>query len=169
MYLPLKKTTPPRTHSMALPLKELQKSFSNHRRGPFLLFTRHPDSRGLKVPMRASGGGCCARAQKCSRLGFVESSKVTQSSATTSQIHPHPSATTVADRSVLRESSAQTCLPQPLLFCTRAITSEGGLGGLLWKEGGEGWNKVWIAWCKRQAESRKGRLKTKTMNAYRNG
>jgi hypothetical protein len=94
MYLPLKKTTPPRTHSMALPLKELQKSFSNHRRSPFLLFTRHPDSRGLKVPMCVSGGCCCARAQKCSRrLGLVESSKVTQSSATTSQIHPHPSAT----------------------------------------------------------------------------
>ena len=137
MYLPLKKTTPPRTDSMALPLKELQKSLSDHRRSPFLLFTRHPDSRGPKVPTRASGGGCCARAQKCSRrLSFVESSKVTQSSATTSQIHPHPSATTVANRSVLRESSAQTCLLRPVLFCTRAFTSEGGLGGLLWKESG---------------------------------
>jgi hypothetical protein len=119
---------------MALPLKELQKGLSDHRRSPFLLFTRHPDSGGSKVPVRENGC-CCARAQKCSRrLGFIESSKVTQSSATTSQIHPLPSATTVADRSVLRESPAQTCLFRPVLFCTRAFDSEGGLGGLLWKE-----------------------------------
>lgn len=107
---PPKKTTPPRTHSMALPLKELQKGLSDDRRSPFLLFTRHSVSRGPKIAVRESGG-CCPRAQRWSRrLGFIESSNVTQSSATTSQIHPPPSATTVADRSVLRESRCATCL-----------------------------------------------------------
>ena len=159
---------------MALALKELQKGLPDHRRSPFLLFTRHLCSRCPKIPI-CECGGCCARAQKWSRrLGFIESSKVTQSdsSATTSSqiIHPLPSGTRCPDRSVLRESPAQIAYFDWLFSALEnSIRRKSGrIVVLLGREVRFGRDGIWIA-CKRQAGSRKERLRTKTMNGCPNG
>ena len=58
---------PPRTNSMALPLKILQKLLPNHRSGPFRLRARHCHNTLLKASKCESVSCGCSRAQSKSR------------------------------------------------------------------------------------------------------